>query len=59
MLPLEMWLRSVGRMLRWAVIGLVLLVALVEGATHHKPGPAPCPATSSGPCGNERPGAQP
>jgi hypothetical protein len=50
MLPLEMWLRSAGRMLVWAVIGLVLLVAAVDAALHHKPGPAPCVTSSGAPC---------
>jgi hypothetical protein len=50
MLPLEVWLRSAGRILRWAVIGLVLIVAALEGASHHKPVPAPCVTASGAPC---------
>lgn len=50
MTPLEAWLRSAGRVVRWAVIAVVLLVAAVAGISHHKSGPAPCVTASGAPC---------
>lgn len=45
MLPLEARIRSFGRILGMIAAGIVVLWALILGATHHSGGPqmAPCP----------------
>jgi hypothetical protein len=55
MIPHEAWLRSVGRVVRWYVLGGLVVVLGVVLLTHQapaKPAVAPCPVLACGPCDN-------
>lgn len=47
---IEAQVRAFGRLLLLGAVVLVLIVAALVGAAHHKAAPAPCPALQCGPC---------